>query len=119
MHQLNSREEYIQFIDELLMKHPEWAEGDPYAVANGVVASAEYLDPKKGYIRNHGGAEVDERTLYPMDVIAYSRQPIQRVERRYEIDEPGVLEVDKYASCTMALDIEDRIAGLLEVPLEE
>lgn len=108
MRQINSEDEYEKVIEELVDEHPEWAEGDPFAVANGVVASAEQHNRSEGYQVNFGGAEVATWTLYPIEVIQYSEQHIDRVTRNFDLKEVG-LEIDKYAACSLALDIKDHI----------
>lgn len=110
MYQLTSREEYLELLDDIIDEHDEWVDGDPIAVANGMIGSIERIDDVRDYVRTYGNAQVDSRTLYPLDVITYSRQPVDEVERyrREQTDRVDDPDLDVYAIYTMALDLQDR-----------
>lgn len=113
---LESRAAYESVVTELACEHPTVAAGDPAALASSVVVAFDWVsEPTSGLVRTYGSAEYDERVFYPADVIAFSQQPVERVERRFNgLWECGdTFDHSLFAMYTLALDLEDCVAEVI------
>lgn len=108
MKQLNSREEYLRLCRSIARENEEKVNKDPFQVANTMVASVnQTADPENGLTRTHGTADVDDRTLYPTDVAAYSEQARQKVVEFSDLNVEEARMIDIYATCSMAIDLKE------------
>ena len=115
MHQITSREEYLNVLDNIIANYAKWVYGDPVGVVVNVVGSYEHVDGEESYVRTEGGGEVLPWAFYPLDIVAYSEQPIKKVKATEpEGNRLKFRQLDVFAVHTMAIDLEERLRGELE-----